>query len=196
MENVETKQLAYFNSEEMLDVVASRGTMRESSHSAPDYREWFRNPATYDTHYVLGFYGEGKLQGFIFCKVWPEILPPLDIVYSRIMFTRPTGFKDKHPNGFPMFTTHMLNEQTYFMESKGYYTNYEIIASKNWLMYHNNVHCHAVQRYTRTEMETIAPGQITKYPLFQKHLQVRPYDVELKIRKFYLPEDKRVNKDS
>lgn len=188
MENVEVKQLAYFNSEEMLAVVASRPTMRESNQPAPDYTKWFRDPEMYYDNFALGFYIDNKMQGFIICKVWSELFPIK--IYSRMMWTLP-GPSDKHPNGFPKLTSFMLNEQTKFMESKGYYTSYDIIPTKNWAYYTDNEFCPALKRYVRTELETIPAGQMSKFPLFQKHLHVRPYDTELKIRQVVLPEEFR-----
>ena len=193
MDTIEPRVITLREADEMLAVANSRPIMRGSTHYPPDYSKWFHDPMLYYDNYVRGYYIAGHMQGFIITKVWHDVAP-LEKVYSRIMWTKP-GNTEKYDNGFPMFTTFMLNDQIAFMESKGYFTAYDVLVAKNWNMYHANKYCRLTE-YTRTEIETIAPGQMTKYPLFKKYLHTRPYDTELNIRQFFLPEDKRGNQTS
>jgi hypothetical protein len=191
----EFRQVGYNEREEILSVIFSRSVMlKGSTNTIPDYSVWIKDPATYDDSKVVmvGWYEDSQLVGVYINKIFVELAPMGMKVYTRIMFTKPsTQPVEKYDNGFPISTTEFQNANFKEMESRGYYTAYDVHADvPQWRPYAENEHCR-MHDYDNTVIGIIPPGKITDNVLFHKYLVGRVYDVPIKIWHRNLPENKR-----
>jgi hypothetical protein len=160
----------------------------------PDYSTWLKNPASYDESktIMVGWFEDGVPTGFYYNKIFLELLPLGQKVYTRTMITKPLPKPvEKYDNGFPVGTTEFQNANFAEMEKRGFYTAFDLHADvPEWRPYAENEHCRMYD-YTNTVAEIIPPGQITKNVLFYRYLMNRDYDVPLKIWHRELPVEKR-----